>query len=72
MRSVKLPTLKAGEIMAHEATNTVGQVVGTVYPPDNKLKGFQQVLLLPNGTRQMFPLVELRPATEAELRRFAG
>jgi hypothetical protein len=65
-----LPTLNAGEIMAHDAMCTVGQVVETIYPADKKLDGLEQVLLLPDGTRQNFRLTELRPANEFERRRF--
>jgi hypothetical protein len=65
------PTLNAGEIMAHDATHIVGQVVETACPADNTLDGFEQVLLLPDGSRQNFPLAELRPANELERRRFA-
>ncbi len=70
MQSLTLPTLNAGEIMAHDATRIVGQVVGTIYPEDNKLDGLDQVLLLPDGTQQKVRLVELRPANEFETRRF--
>ena len=71
MRNVMLPTLNAGEIMAHDAMRTVGQVVETIYPADDKPDGLEQVLLLPDGTRQNFRLAELRPANELERRRFA-
>jgi len=70
MQSMTLPILNAGEIMAHDATRIVGSVVETIYPPDNKLDGFKQVLLLPDGTRQSFRLLELQPASELERRRF--
>ena len=70
MQNVMLPTLNAGEIMAHDAMRAVGQVVETIYPADNKLDGLEQVLLLPDGTRQNFRLAELRPANEFERRRF--
>lgn len=70
MQNVMLPTLNAGEIMAHDAMRTVGQVVETIYPADNKLDGLEQVLLLPDGTRQNFRLAELRPANEFERRGF--
>lgn len=70
MQNVTLPTLNAGEIMAHDAMRTVGQVVETIYPADNKQDGLEQVLLLPDGTRQNFRLAELRPANELERRRF--
>ena len=70
MQSVLLPTLNAGEIMVHDATRTIGQVVETIYPPDNELNGFEQVLLLPDGTQRKFRLVELRPANQVETRPF--
>ncbi len=70
MQSAPLPTLNAGEIMVHDDTRTIGQVVETIYPPDNKLNGFEQVLLLPDGTHRKFRLVELRPANQAETRPF--
>ncbi len=70
MQSLTLPTLNAGEIMAHDATRVVGQVVGTIYPADNKPEGLEQVLLLPDGTQQNVRLVELRPANAFETRRF--
>lgn len=70
MQNVTLPTLNAGEIMAHDAMRAVGQVVETIYPADNKQDGLEQVLLLPDGTRQNFRLAELRPANELERRRF--
>ena len=70
MQNVKLPTLNNGEIMTHDATRIVGQVVETIHPAEDKLDGFDQVLLLPDGTRQNFRLVELRPANEFERRRF--
>jgi anti-sigma factor ChrR (cupin superfamily) len=71
MRNVMLPTLNAGEIMAHDAMRAVGQVVETIYPADNQQAGLEQVLLFPDGTRQNFRLAELRPANEIERRRFA-
>lgn len=71
MQNVMLPTLNAGEIVAHDATRTVGQVVETIYPADHQPDGVAQVLLLPDGTRQNFRLAELRPANEVERRRFA-
>lgn len=70
MQSPSLPTLDSGEIVAHEATRTVGQVVETIYPADDKPNGFEQVLLLADGTRQCFRLMELRAANEFERRRF--
>jgi len=48
----------------------VGEVVETIHPADNKQDGVEQVLLLPDGTRHNFRLVELRPANEFETRRF--
>jgi len=71
MQNVMMPTLNAGEIMAHDAMRTVGQVVETIYPADNKPDGLEQVLLLPDGSRQNFRLAELRPANEFERRQFA-
>ncbi len=62
MKCEQLPTIHKGEINFHAATNTIGQVVATVYPADNLLAKFEQVLMLPDGTRQTFRLVELRPA----------
>ena len=70
MQSVKLPTLNAGEIMVHDGTHSIGQVVETVYPPDNKLNGFEQVLALLDGTQRTFSLAELRPANQVEARSF--
>ena len=70
MQSVLLPTLNAGEIMVHDATRTIGQVVETIYPPDNKLNGFEQVLLLPDGTQRQYRLAELRHANQVETRPF--
>ena len=70
MHSVKLPTLNAGEIMVHDATHSIGQVVETVYPPDNSLSEFEQVLLLLDGTQRKFRLLELRPANQVEARPF--
>jgi hypothetical protein len=72
MQSVKMPTLQEGQILVHDASHTIGQVVETICPVDNKLNGFEQVLLLHDGTRLKFRLVELRPATKAEARHFAG
>ncbi len=68
--SFKLPTLHDGEIMFHVATRTIGQVVGTVYPPDNKLERFEQVLRLKDGTQRQFKLVELHPATSVAIEQF--
>jgi len=70
MQKVMLPTLNAGEIMAHDVMRIVGQVVETIYPADNQLDGCEQVLSLPDGTRQSFRLAELRLANEFERRRF--
>jgi hypothetical protein len=70
MQNVMLTTLNAGEIMAHDLMRLVGQVVETIYPADNPLDGCEQVLLLPDGTRQSFRLAELRLANEFERRRF--
>jgi hypothetical protein len=68
--SFKLPTLHDGEIMYHAETRTIGQVVGTIYPPDNKLENFEQVLRLKDGTQQKFRLVELHPATSVAIEQF--
>ena len=70
MQSVLSPILNAGEIMVHDATRTIGQVVETIYPPDNKLNGFEQVLLLSDGTQRKFRLAELRAANQVETRPF--
>ena len=70
MQSVLLPILNAGEIMVHDATRTIGQVVETIYSPDNDLNGFEQVLLLPDGTQRKFRLAELRLANQVESRPF--
>jgi hypothetical protein len=66
----KTPTLHDGEIMCHAATRTIGQVVDTIYPPDNKLEKFEQVLRLKDGTHQQFRLVELLPATSVAIEQF--
>jgi len=70
MKCEKLPIIHKGEINFHAATNTIGQVVATVYPPDNMLPKFEQVLLLPDGTRRRFRMVELRPAAGAAIEQF--
>lgn len=70
MKCEKLPTIHDGEINFHAPTNTIGQVVATVYPPDNMLAKFEQVLLLPDGTHRRFRLVELRPAVGAAIEQF--
>jgi len=70
MQSVNLPILNAGEIMVHDASHTIGQVVETIYPPDDKPNGFEQVLMLLDGTRHQFRLVELRRASRVEVRPF--
>jgi hypothetical protein len=70
MQSVKLPTLNAGEIMVHDGTRSIGQVVETVYPPDNKPSEFEQVLSLLDGTQRTFRLAELRPTNQGETRAF--
>jgi len=68
--SYKMPTLHDGEIMFHTATRTLGQVVGTIYPPDNKLEKFEQVLRLKDGAHRQFRLVELHPATSVAIEQF--
>jgi hypothetical protein len=70
MQSAKLPILNSGEIMVHDATRTMGQVVETIYPADDKLNEFKQVLSLLDGTQRQFRLVELRPANRVEARPF--
>ena len=70
MQNVMLPTLSAGEIVAHDVMRIVGQVLETIYPADKQLDGCGQVVLLPDGTRQNFRLAELRLANELERRRF--
>lgn len=71
MKSLTLPILDAGEIMAHDTTCIVGQVVETIYPPANQPEALEQVLLLPDGSRQNFRFVDLHPANELERRRYA-
>lgn len=70
MQNLTLPPLDAGEIVAHDAKRIVGQVLETIYPDDNQPDGFEQVLLLSDGTRQSFRLAELHPANEYERRRY--
>jgi hypothetical protein len=70
MKCEKMPTIHNGEINFHAATNTIGQVVATVYPPDNMLARIEQVLELPDGTQRRFRLVELRPAAGAAVEQF--
>ena len=70
MQTAQLPILNAGEIMVHDASRTIGQVVETIYPPDNELSGFEQVLSLSDGTQRKFRLAELRPANQVETRPF--
>lgn len=70
MQDTQLSTLNAGAIMVHDATRTIGQVVETVRPVDNRLNGFEQVLQLLDGTQQTFRLAELRPANQIEARSF--
>ncbi len=70
MQSLTLPTLDAGEIVAHDVKRIVGQVLETICPADNKPDEFEQVLLLSDGTRQSFRLAELHPANEYERRRY--
>jgi hypothetical protein len=67
---MKMPILHKGEIMIHADTLTVGQVVDTIYPPDNKLERFEQVLRLADGTRRQFRLVELTSAAPVTVERF--
>jgi hypothetical protein len=70
MKCEKQPTIHKGEITFHAATNTIGQVVATIYPPDNMLANFEQVLLLPDGTQRKFRLIELRPAAGVAVEQF--
>ena len=56
--------------MFHPDTQTVGVVVDSVHPPDNKLEQFEQVLLLADGTRRQFRLLELYPATSVAIEKF--
>lgn len=70
MKCEKLHTIHKGEINFHAATNTIGRVVATVYPPDNMLAKFEQVLLLPDGSHRRFRMVELRPAAAAAVEQF--
>ena len=49
---------------------TIGQVVATIYPPDNMLANFEQVLLLPDGTQRKFRMIELRPAAGVAVEQF--
>lgn len=70
MKCEQRPTIHKGEITFHAATNTIGQVIATVYPPDNMLAKFEQVLLLPDGTQRNFLMVELRPAAGAAVEQF--
>ena len=66
----KMPTLHDGEIMIHPATRTIGQVVGTYYPPDNHIERVEQVLRLKDGTQRQFRLLELYPATAVAIEQF--
>jgi hypothetical protein len=70
MENAKMPTLDAGQIMVHDATRTIGQVVETIYPAENPMNGYQQVLSLLDGTQHKFPQAELRPANRVEARPF--
>jgi len=67
---MKMPILHEGEIMIHADTLTVGQVVDTVYSPDNKLAKFEQVLRLADGTRRRFRLLELTSAAPVTVEQF--
>ena len=64
------PILHEGQIVIHPVTRTVGQVADTIYPPDNQLEKFEQVLRLPDGTHRQFRLVELYPATSVAVEQF--
>jgi len=70
MLNTQRPILHAGEIMVHDATRTIGQVVETIYPSENLQVGSEQVLQLLDGTRQQFRLEELRIASLVELKPF--
>ena len=65
-----MPILNEGDIMVHPATRTIGQVVDTIYPPNNKLEKFIQVLQLADGTRREFRLVELTTPSPGAVERF--
>lgn len=67
MQSSILSVWNAGEIVAHKATNVVGQIVETINDASNEIA---QVLQLPDGTRHSFRAEELRPANGIETRRF--
>jgi hypothetical protein len=67
---MKMPILHEGEVMVHANTRTIGVVVDTIYPPDNKREKFEQVLRLTDGTRRQFRLVELTPASPAAVEQF--
>jgi len=70
MQNTPLPIHHAGEIMVHDATRTIGQLVETICPPDKKPNAFEQVLSLADGTQRKFHLAELRPANQVEARPF--
>ena len=70
MQHVDPPTLMEGEIVFHAATGTIGKVLKTIYPASNKLKDFEQVLVLLDGTQRTFRFVELRPANSVQAREF--
>lgn len=70
MQNAQLPILNVGEIMVHDASRTIGQLVETIYPSDKRVSGFEQVLSLSDGTQRKFQLAELRPANQVEARPF--
>lgn len=70
MQSSILSVWNTGEIVAHKATNIVGQIVETIHPSDDSSNEIAQVLQLPDGTRHSFRAEELRPANGIETRRF--
>jgi hypothetical protein len=57
-------------IMVHDASRTTGQVADTIYPADGDQLRIEQVLVLGDGTRWRFLLVELRLATGAEAQEY--
>jgi hypothetical protein len=56
--------------MYHPDTHTIGQVVDTIYPPDNHLERFLQVLRLMDGSHRQFRLVELHLADDPAVGQF--
>jgi hypothetical protein len=58
--------LFVGEVLVHEATQSVGRAHVTYYPIDGQLKNIQIGLELADGSRRDFPLTELRRAGPEE------